>query len=275
MKLHVKNFCVVFAIALLISACGTNPLTGARVLPGIPNFLLFPMAEAQFQDFLNESTVVTGTPDAQMLDRVGWELVAAAEKWIDANPHIDRIDDYRWEFALVQDNAINAWVLPGGKIVFYTGILPVTRDAAGMATVMGHEIAHAILNHGQQRMTASFIQQGGLTVVEALLRGVVTQETRDLTMTAFGAGSEIFGTLPFSRTHEDEADYLGLMLMAIAGYHPMEAVYFWERLHAIAGPGSIPEWQSTHPSHESRIANLRDWVPRAIEVAAQFGVHFE
>ena len=243
-------------------------------MPGIPNSLLFPMAAAQFQDFLNENTVVTGTPEALMLERVGWELVAAAEKWISANPHIDRIDDYQWEFVLIQDNTVNAWVLPGGKIVFYTGILPLTQDAAGIATVMGHEIAHAILNHGQQRMTASFIQEGALIALSAILSGTVTPETRALTMTAFGAGSEIFGTLPFSRAHEDEADYLGLMLMAIAGYHPMEAVNFWERLHAFAGPGGPPEWLSTHPSHENRIANMRGWIPRALEVAAQFGVHF-
>ena len=269
-----KRIYVILLVALLFSACGTNPLTGERTLPGIPNAILFPVSAMQFQDILSERTVVTGTPAAQMLERVGWELVEAAEKWIAANPHIDRIDDYQWEFVLIQDNTVNAWVLPGGKIVFYTGILPITRDAAGIATVMGHEIAHAILDHGQQRMTASFVQQGGLMVVDALLRGTVTQETRDLMMTAFGAGSQIFGTLPFSRTHEDEADYLGLMLMAIAGYHPMEAVYFWERLHAFAGPGDTPEWLSTHPSHENRIANMRGWVPRAIEVAASFGVHF-
>ena len=164
--------------------------------------------------------------------------------------------------------------MPGGKIVFYTGILPVTQNEAGLAVVMGHEIAHAVLHHGQQRMSAALLQQFGMVGLSVFMGGAgVTPEITALTMTAFGVGSTLMGTLPFSRQHEDEADYLGLVLMTIAGYNPYEALYFWERMNALGGGASIPQFLSTHPSHENRIRQLRHWIPEAKRIAAEFGVH--
>ena len=238
----------------------------------VPNSQLFAMADSQFTEVLAEKTVVTGTPEAEMLSRVGWRMVDAAQKWVTAQGSPNHFDGFQWSFALIEDRSINAWVMPGGRIAFYTGILPVTQNEAGIAVVMGHEIAHAILNHGQQRMSAALLQQAGMAGVSILLDGGgFSPETQALSMTAFGVGSSIFGTLPFSRRHEDEADLLGLKLMAIAGYDPMEAVHFWERMNALSGGGGGgPAWLSTHPSHEGRVRNLRNSIPKAMQAAERF-----
>jgi predicted Zn-dependent protease len=234
------------------------------------------MSGEQYNQFLNENTVVTGTPESDMLSRVGWALVEASQKWVAGQGNPRHLDDYQWAFNLIQDDSVNAWAMPAGMIVFYTGILPVTQNEAGIAVVMGHEIAHAILNHGQQRMSAGLLQELGGTAV-ALGTGAagLSPETQALSMTAFGVGSSVFGTLPFSRSNEDEADLLGLKLMAIAGYNPEEAVTFWERMNSLSGGGAPPQWLSTHPSHEHRIQNLRSSIPEAKRVAAGFGVHFD
>ena len=240
----------------------------------VPNSQLFAMASEQYAEFLSENTVVSGTPEAIMLERVGWRLVEASQRWVASQGSPDHLDGFQWAFTLIQDDSINAWVMPGGKIVFYTGILPLTQNEAGIAVVMGHEIAHAILNHGQQRMSAAMLQQVGAAGISVFLDGGgVSPEIQAATMTAFGVGSALFGTLPFSRSHEDEADRLGLILMAIAGYDPYEAVSFWERMNALGGAG-IPQWLSTHPSHEHRVRNLRRTVPEARRIAAEFGTHF-
>ena len=227
------------------------------------------MSNDQYAQTLKESTVVKGTKDSDMVSNVGWKMVRAAEKLVAAQGSPNHFKDYQWEFTLIQDKSINAWAMPGGKIAFYTGILPVTQNDAGIAVVMGHEIAHAILNHGQQRMSAEIIQQAGLAGTSMALGGTgMSPQMQSLSMTAFGVGSNVFGTLPFSRKHEDEADLLGLKLMAIAGYDPFEAVRFWERMNALGG-SSGPAWLSTHPSHENRIKNLKNSIPKAQQTAAQ------
>jgi predicted Zn-dependent protease len=233
------------------------------------------MAFDQYEQFLNENTVVTGTPEAAMLNRVGWRLADAAHKWLDSRGAVRDLDNFAWEFTLIQDNSVNAWAMPGGKIVFYTGILPVTRDETGIAIVMGHEIAHVLLNHGQQRMSAGALQEiVGTGLAIGLGVGGLSPQTQAMAMTAFGVGSTLFGTLPYSRAHENEADHLGLILMAIAGYNPEEAAPFWERMAALGGGGSVPQFLSTHPSDATRIRNLRSLVPEAKQVAAEFGVRF-
>jgi predicted Zn-dependent protease len=257
---------------LLFSGCATNPLTGRSTMAFIGNSTLFPSSFAQYDEFLGENTVITGTADAQMVERVGARIAEAAQKWLAAegNPHY--LDDYRWECKLVQDDQINAWCMPGGKIVVYTGILPVTRTEAGLAVVMGHEVSHALLNHGQQRMSAGLLQQLGAVGLAVGTAGL-SQETQAMAMAAYGIGSELGGTLPFSRKHESEADQYGLILMAIAGYNPDEAVPFWERMASLGG-GGTPELLSTHPSDATRIRQLRNWTPQAKQKAAEFGVNF-
>jgi predicted Zn-dependent protease len=236
----------------------------------ISNSQLFPMAFSQYDEFLKENKIVSGTKDAQMIERVGNRIVEAAQKLLEAEGEPDYLDDYRWEFKLIENDQINAWAMPGGKIAFFTGILPVTMTEAGVAVVMGHEIAHAILNHGQQRISADILKQiaaMGLSLATA----DQSQEARSLIMLAFGVGSELGGTLPFSRKQEYEADQYGSILMAIAGYNPDEAAVFWERM-TNAGSGGVPEFLSTHPSDANRIKHLHSVSIEAKERAAEFGV---
>ena len=240
----------------------------------VGNSSLFPSSFAQYEQFITENNVVTGTPEADMVARVGARIADAAHKWLSAEGYAHYLDDYQWEYNLIQDDTVNAWCMPGGKIVFYTGILPVTQTEAGLAVVMGHEVSHALLNHGQQRMSAGLLQQLGAVGLSVGM-GVagLSQETQALAMTAYGVGTELGGTLPFSRAHESEADHYGLILMAIAGYDPEEAAPFWERMAALGG-GGTPQFLSTHPSDTTRIRQLRGWTGEAKQKAAEFGVHF-
>ena len=263
---------IIVLLPLLFSACATNPLTGRTTMALVSNRELFPMAFAQYRQFLAESTVVTNTADARMIQRVGERIATAAQLWLSAEGYGSYMDDYEWEFALIQDDTVNAWAMPGGKIAFYTGILPVTQTEAGVAVVMGHEIAHVLLNHGQQRMSGSLLQElGALGLTLATLN--MSPESQALTMTAYGVGSTLFGTLPFSRQHEFEADEYGLILMAIAGYHPAEGAAFWQRMSSYGG-ASVPQFLSTHPSDSNRIQNLHRLIPVALAKAAEFGVHY-
>ena len=175
---------------------------------------------------------------------------------------------------LVESKELNAWCMPGGKIVFYTGILPVCKDDAGIAAVMGHEVAHALANHGQQRMSAGLLQQVGAVGTQVAV-GNKDPQTQALVMQAYGVGSQVGGMLPFSRSHESEADMIGLTLMAIAGYDPINAVKVWERMAALSNGKSQPEILSTHPSNQTRINELTALLPKAKAEAAKFGVTFK
>ncbi|MCL2018075.1 MAG: M48 family metallopeptidase [Alphaproteobacteria bacterium] len=269
--MNIKIQYIFLTVMLLLGGCAKDVMTGKSTMAFIPNNQLFSMADEQYSQTLADKKVVTNTPEAEMLLRVGWKLVRAAEKWVTAQGSPNHFKDYKWSFALIEDKSINAWAMPGGRIAFYTGILPVTQNESGIAVVMGHEIAHAILNHGQQRMSAGLLQQAGMMGTSiALGSSRMSPEMQSLSMTAFGVGSNVFGTLPFSRRHEDEADLLGLKLMAIAGYDLHEAVRFWERMNDLGGGGG-PAWLSTHPSHKDRIKNLQNSIPKAKEAAARFG----
>jgi len=267
-----KIFVLFFSVFLVFSGCVTNPFTGKNTMALVSNRELFPMAFAQYDEFLRENKVVTGTKDAEMVKRVGGKLAAAAQKWLAAEGNTTYLKDYRWEYNLISDNTVNAWCMPGGKIVVYTGILPVTRTEEGLAVVLGHEIAHALLNHGQRRMSVGVLQQLGAATVAVATSGK-SEGTQSLFMLAYGLGSNLLGTLPFSRSNESESDHYGLILMAIAGYNPDEAVPFWRRMAALGG-GSKLEFLSTHPSDATRIKQLREWTPEAKQKAAKFGVRF-
>ena len=267
-----KKLIIFIAAAALLYGCATNPLTGKRTMAFVDNSQLFPSSFAQYDTFLQENTVITGTADAAMVARVGSKLAAAAQQWLTAEGSPHYLDDYQWEYKLIQSDEVNAWCMPGGKIVVYTGILPVTKDETGLAVVLGHEISHALLNHGQQRMSADVLSQLGATGL-SMVTTSQSAETQALAMTAYGAGSQLFGTLPFSRSNESEADHYGLILMAIAGYNPDNAVPFWERMSALGSAGT-PEFLSTHPSDTTRISQLQGWIPEAKSKAAEFGVKF-
>ena len=264
-----KRLVLTIAIFLGVAACKTNPFTGKSTLNFYPNSQIFPMAFAQYDQFLNENKVVTGTSEAQMITRVGQRISSAAERWLNANGHPGYLKDYKWEYNLVQDETVNAWCMPGGKIVFYTGILPITQTETGVAVVMGHEVAHALADHGAQRMSAGMLQQIGAVAGNVAIKD---PEKRNMFNQAYGLGSTVGVMLPFSRSHETEADRIGLQIMAIAGYNPDEAAELWKRMKAKAGGQAPPEFLSTHPSNDTRIHNLTVWAPVAKQEAAKFGV---
>ncbi|RZS93841.1 M48 family metallopeptidase [Aquimarina brevivitae] len=268
-----KNTKIIIGLTLsiLLFSCATNPFTGKQTLALVPNSQILPMAFQQYDQFLNENKVVTGTTEATMVKNVGQKISKAAERWLNANGYQGYLDDYRWEYNLVQDKSVNAWCMPGGKIVFYTGIMPIAKNEAGVAAIMGHEVAHALANHGQQRMSAAQLQQvaGAATAVATSNK---SEETQQIIGTAFGLGSQLGVMLPFSRSHETEADRIGIQLMAIAGYNPDEAAELWKRMKANSGGQAPPEFMSTHPSNDTRIANLQAWAPAAKAEAKKFGV---
>ena len=270
MKLK-KTIIGVVVVGLLIS-CATNPFTGKKTMAFVSNDQLFPMSFQQYNQVKSENKVITGTSDAQMITRVGERIAIAAERWLNANGHEGYLNDYKWEYSLIESEQVNAWCMPGGKIAFYTGILPIAQNETGIAAIMGHEVAHALANHGQQRMSSGMLQQLGAGAV-AVATSKESAENQQLWMQAYGAASTVGGVLPFSRGHETEADKIGLYLMAIAGYNPDEAAELWKRMKANSGGNAPPEFLSTHPSNDSRIATLQELAPTAKAEARKFGVN--
>jgi predicted Zn-dependent protease len=267
MKL-IKVLIVIVTVGL-ITACAVNPFTGKKTMALVPNSQLFPTAFAQYDQFLTENKVIKGTTDAAMVTRVGQKIAVAAERWLNANGYVGYLNDYKWEYNLVDDKAVNAWCMPGGKIVVYTGILPIAKNETGLAAIIGHEVAHALANHGQQRMSAGMIQQGVAVAGNIIIED---EKSRNAFNQYYGIGSQVGVMLPFSRSHETEADKIGLYIMAIAGYNPEEAAELWKRMSAGSNGQAPPELLSTHPSNDSRIANLKALATKAKEEAAKFGV---
>ncbi|MFO7610105.1 MAG: M48 family metallopeptidase [Candidatus Krumholzibacteriia bacterium] len=250
------------AALLLVTACATVPLTGRRQLSLISDSQLNAMSYEQYAQVLNESKLSNDSEATAMIRRVGTRIQGAVERYFAQNGQSSQLDGYAWEFNLIESDQINAWCMPGGKVAFYTGILPICQDAAGVAVVMGHEVAHAVANHGGERMSQQMaVQLGGMALSEAV--SSKPEQTQSIYMTAFAVGAQFGALLPFSRTHESEADRLGLIFMAMAGYDPREAPRFWERM-AAAGGGAPPEFMSSHPSDETRIRNLAEWMPEAL-----------
>ena len=264
-----RTLLVTFGAILLFLSCATNPFTGKKTMALVPNDQLFPTAFAQYDEFLSENKVIKGTKDSEMITRVGQRIAVAAERWLNANGHQGYLKDYKWDYNLVDDKTVNAWCMPGGKIVFYTGILPIAAGETGVAAIMGHEVAHALANHGQQRMSAGLLQQG---VAIAGNIAIKDEKSRNAFNQYYGIGSSVGVMLPFSRAHETEADRIGLYLMAIAGYNPDEAAELWKRMKANSGGQAPPEFLSTHPSNDTRIANLKKLAPTAKKEAAKFGI---
>lgn len=261
-------------LGLIVVSCAKNPFTGKSTMAFVPNSQIFPSAFQQYNQFLSENKVITGTADARRITNIGTKIKVASERYLNALGKSEYLNDYQWEYNLVDSKEVNAWCMPGGKIVFYSGILPICKDDAGIAAVMGHEVAHALANHGQQRMSAGLLQQVGALGTQIAV-GNKNEETQALAMQAYGAASQVGGMLPFSRSHESEADMIGLTLMAIAGYDPINAVRVWERMSAQSGGQAPPEFLSTHPSNQTRINELTALLPQARAEAAKFGVTFK
>lgn len=268
-----KNILIGIGVIGLLYSCATNPMTGKKELNFVSNSELFPSSFQQYGTFLKDNKVISGTADAKRVEAVGLKIKMAAEKYLNYLGQSAYLNGYQWEYKLIESKEVNAWCLPGGKIVVYSGILPITKDDAGLATVLGHEVSHALANHGAQRMSASELQQLGAVGV-AVATGQQSAEKQQMWQQYYGLGSEVGVMLPFSRSHESEADKIGLTLMAIAGYNPDDAIIFWERMASQSGGQSPPEFLSTHPSDATRIANLRTLIPEAKATAAKINASY-
>jgi len=248
----------------LISSCNTVPLTGRKQINLIPGSQINTMSYDSYSQVLKDSKISTNREWTNWVKTVGTDIQTAVENYMRKENSTELLDGYKWEFNLLEDDKmVNAWCMPGGKVAFYTGIMPICQDKAGVAVVMGHEVAHAVARHGNERMSQGLVQQlGGVALAVALREKPA--ETQALFMGAYGVATTLGGILPFSRLHESEADQLGLTFMAMAGYDPREAPEFWKRMSAKGGGNQPPEFLSTHPSHSTRIKNLNKWMPEAL-----------
>lgn len=255
--------------ALLVMGCAKVPITQRKQVKLLPKSTLNEMSFTNYREFLATHSLSNQATDREMVVRVGKRIQAATERYFKAKNQSKYLAGYKWEFNLVEDPAVNAWCMPGGKVVVYTGLLKVTQNEDALAVVMGHEIAHALANHGNERMSQGLLAQTGAVAVDVAL-SQKPQETRNLFMNAYGVGANLGALLPFSRLHESEADEIGLVLMAMAGYKYEEAIPFWERM-AKAGGAAPPQFLSTHPSSSTRIENLKKLMPKAKFYAQKYG----
>lgn len=250
------------AVLVMLSACATVPVTGRKQLSLVPASTMLSMSREHYGHFLKESDLSTDAEKTAMVREVGENIQRAVERYYTQRGMARELSNYDWEFSLIESEDINAWAMPGGKIAVYTGILPVTKDENGLAVVIGHEIGHAVAGHGGERMSQLLmVQMGGMALAVAIADR--PQATRELWMTAFGLGAQIGIILPYSRLQEHEADRLGLIFMAMAGYDPAHAIPFWERLSAEKEGTAPPAFLSTHPTDAQRIGNIRSLLPEA------------
>lgn len=222
------------------------------------------MSYDAYKSFIDTNDVIRVGEDYQMVKSAGANIKTSVMAYMNKNKkYKKRVQGYAWDFNLVRSEMVNAWCMPGGKVAFYTGIMPICDDETGVAVVMGHEIAHAIAGHGNERMSQGVaLQMGGVAVSVAVSQKPAA--TQNIFLGAYGIGSQVGAALPFSRMHESEADKMGLMFMAMAGYDPNKAVDFWQRMDEMSGGGAPPEMLSTHPSHNTRISNIKKWLPEAM-----------
>jgi len=268
-----RKLLVLSGIFLLMIACKTVSITGRKQLNFIPNSQLFPASFAQYDAFLKEHPVSQNKAQQERIAGIGRRLVKAVERYYKANGWEDQLKGYDWEFNLVADSVKNAFCMPGGKVVYFEGLLDVTETDDEIAAVMGHEIAHALANHGAERMSQMYMQNIG-AILTMLATQNAPREEREKWLAIYGYGTTLGIILPYSRKHESEADKIGQILMAIAGYNPDAAVNVWVKMTRMAG-AQPPEFLSTHPSHETRIRNLKKWAPEAKKIARNFGVIFD
>lgn len=262
----VRKIAALFVVAAVVVGCATNPVTGRKQFKLVSESELQAMATQEYRQFLSTNRVVNPSADrdAEMVRRVGNRLAAAVQTYYKQQGIADQLAGYKWEFNLVNNNDANAWAMPGGKVVVYTGLLPITQNEAALANVLGHEISHAIFQHGNERMSQGLAQQlGGVAL--SVATSSQPAATQNLFMQAYGLGSNVLGILPFSRKHELEADRYGMIWSAMAGYNPREAINLWKRMAAKSNGQNPPEFFSTHPAEQTRINQLEKYLPEALK----------
>ncbi len=267
MKPTKKRMITLLLASMVLIACQKVPITGRKQMTLIPNSEMNALGFSSYAEFLKENPPMpANSPQSLQVKNVGAKLQNAVVTYLSEHGYSKQIEGYQWEFNAVDSKEANAWCMPGGKVVVYTGLLPITKDDAGLAVVMGHEIAHAIAKHGNERMTQQYAAQGVATAASiGLAMSNQTQMTQDIFNQAFGVGSQL-GILKYSRTHELEADKLGIIFMAMAGFDPNRAVSFWQDMaKASEGNQKPPEFMSTHPSDDRRIAEIQKALPEALK----------
>ena len=255
---------ILLCLLLFLFSCATAPVTERRGLHLVPDSELASMSFQEYNKFLKTSKLSTDMAKVSMVRRVGQRIATASEQLLDEKGQGADIRNYKWEFNLIEDDkTVNAWCMPGGKVAVYTGLLPIAQDENGLAVVMGHEVAHAIAKHGNERLSQGLLAQFGAIGLSLALAGN-PGATSDIFMQAYGVGAQVGFLLPYSRIHESEADRIGLVLMAKAGYDPRGAIALWQRMNAKGG-SRPPEFLSTHPAPESRIRNIESLIPEAMQ----------
>lgn len=260
-----KKVFISLIISVFIISCSTVPITGRKQISLVSTSSVMPASLAKYKKELSDNRLSTNMEETRMVKDIGHRLATAVDKFLRENGKAAEADAYQWEFNLFDKDEENAWCLPGGKVAVYSGILPICANEDGLAAVMAHEIAHAFAHHGEERMSEGILAQlGGVAVAV----GTANTEHREIWNLAYGLGSAM-GMLAFSRTHEKEADELGMVFMIMAGYDPEEAIHVWERM-AARGKAHPPVILATHPSDEQRVRNLKAFLPRAKELASKY-----
>lgn len=268
----IRSILSLFLVAAIIIACSTNKITGRSQFTLLPEAELQQMALTEYQTFLSSNKVVASSSsrDADMVNRIGQRIVGAINTYYAQNNMKDDLQGYNWETKLVQSDQANAWCMPGGKIVVYTGLLPISQNEAALANVLGHEVSHALFSHTNERMSQQVAAQYGTSILDAFMANKSSNTMRQIFGTAVGVGSQL-GMLAFSRKQELEADRYGMIWAAMAGYNPQESVSLWQRMQSAAGSGAPPEFLSTHPGPERRIEQLQKYMPEAMKYYRPIG----
>lgn len=268
----IRKITSLFLVAATFIACSTNPVTGRKQFKLVSEEELMGMATTEYRNFLSQNRPVSPSADrdAEMVRRVGQRVAAAVTKYYNDNGFGSALEGYQWEFNLVNSQEANAWCMPGGKVVVYSGLLPITQNEAALANVIGHEIAHATFQHGNERMSQGLAQQlGGVALSVAV--SSQPQATQNLFMQAYGIGSQVGVLLPFSRKQELESDRYGMIFAAMAGYNPREAISLWQRMEKASNGQAPPEFLSTHPAPGNRIQQLEKYLPEALKYYKPMG----
>ncbi len=267
MKKHCIKGLLLFVLAIVLVSCGTTstvPITGRQRTLMVSDEQVLSLSNQQYGEFMKSAKPSTNAANTAMVKRVGQRLATAVVTYLNQNGLGSEVSQYQWEFNLVQDQQVNAWCMPGGKIVVYEGLLPVTRDESSLAIVLGHEIAHAVAKHSAEQMSTLMKQQYGAQAVGMILTGAgASSNLQNIVGQVYGIGAQGFSA-KYSRQHESEADHLGIIFAAMAGYDPQVAVSFWQRMSQATGGGST-SWLSTHPSDATRIQQIQGWLPEAMK----------
>ncbi len=257
-----RNFIFLILVAALLHGCSSVPVTGRQQLSLVSDQEVLSLSLQQYDDYIKSAPISSDKANTAMVVKVGQNIANAVAAYFQANGMESLLSGYSWDFKLVKDNQVNAFCMPGGKIVVYEGILPYTKSEAGLAVVLGHEVAHAVAKHANERMSQQMVAEYGSAAVGGLL-GKSSAAVQTIASTVYGLGAQYGVMLPFNRKQELEADHLGLVFMAIAGYNPNEAIPFWQRM-STQGSSGTPEFMSTHPSDENRITEIQKYLPDAM-----------